>query len=347
MGKSIIADLLRDKNYRYFNDFGKRVKQIGLSTTIKELTSYYIKYSSFPSLIDGQISDFKYKLFVFYNYFKIISVHTNISYEDLMNYFPTRLQKYFIYKLDPKEMREKTYNKILFYQRLSEVNLPFPKVIFYVKDIEKFQLNGEKYLTDQVNLPEKMFAKPISENGGSKSGIISVFQINTIADGFMVQELAENHPDLITLAGTYAFNTVRIISYIDNQNNLTILSAIIRLSKGKQVDNWGKGSINVSVDIKTGQLGLVGITKRNERYTRHPAGLVDFEGFRVPCWDKLIDIVKKGCDAFPNLRFIAWDIGISIKGPVIVEANAGCDFFHAQLFQPYGDSVLIRNLISG
>lgn len=346
MSESIINDLLRDNNFRYFFALRKRVKEFGLLTTFKELKAYYTKYSSFPSQLDSQKSDLKYKLFVFYNYFKIISVHTGIVHEDLMNYFPTRLQKFFIYKLDPKDQRLVTYNKILFYQKLSETGLPFPKVIFYTRNNETISLDGRKYLINKSNLPEKMFTKPISENGGSNSGIITPSQIDTVADGFLVQELAVNHYDLVTLAGEFAFNTIRIISYIDNKNNFNILSAIIRLSKGQQVDNWGKGSINVMVDVKTGQLGCVGITKRNERYNRHPSGQVDFQGFRIPYWDELIEIIKQGCLAFKSLRFIAWDIGISNQGPIIVEANAGCDFFHAQLFQPYGDSILIRDLIN-
>ena len=65
----------------------------------------------------------------------------------------------------------------------------------------------------------------------------------------------------------------------------------------------------------------------------------------IPYWQDLVDIVNRGSNSFRYLRLIAWDIGISQNGPLIVEANSGCDFFHAQLFQPYGDSILIKDLI--
>lgn len=347
MGKSVVHDLLRDRNFRYFSGIFKRIQLIGLYNVIKELKTYFMKYSSFPLRISNQKGDLLYKLFVFYNYFKIIYVHPEISNSDLMDYFPTRLQKYFIYKLDPKDQRVLTNNKILFYQKLVQAKLPFPNVILYTKNNTRYTLAENPYVSEISLLPEKVFIKPISENGGVNAGVISSSNINKVPDDFLVQELAVNHPDLILLAGSIAFNTIRIITYIDNNNKINILSAIIRLSKDKQVDNWGKGSINVKVDITTGKLGKIGITKRNEQYTMHPAGNVIFEDFMIPYWSEFLKVVEKACETFTFLRLIAWDIGISKEGPLIVEANAGCDFFHAQLFVPYGESVLIKDLING
>ena len=347
MGKSIANDLLRDNNFRYFFRIFVRLKRNGIFKVTKEFLSYYQYYTFYPIRISGELPDYKYKLFVVYNYFKIVAIHPNISKDDLLKYFPTRLQKYFIYKLDPKEKRIITNDKIIFYKRLRGANLPFPTVLFYIRNGQRLTLNDEELICSNINWPDKLFVKPINENGGANAGVIKTKDIDDVQEGFIVQKLAINHPDIIRLAGSYAFNTIRIISYIDNAGKTNILSAIFRLSKGKQVDNWGKGSINVRVNIEDGSLGKIGVTKRYEKFERHPAGEFDFDGFKIPHWEKLIDIVYKGSKVFSELRFIAWDIGITSEGPEIIEANSGCDFFHAQLFQPYDGNILMQDLLNG
>lgn len=346
MGINILADLKRDNNFRYFFRISERTKSKGFFTVIKEMRLYYKKYSKFPLLIGAKKVDYKYKLFVIYNYFKIIAIHPGITLENILNYFPTRMQQFFIYKLDPKENRELTFDKILFYQKLRQFKLPFPITFFYTKNGHKYNLDEDLVNLQKSDISPKVFVKPIRDNGGVNAGVFLKDDLKTIDDGFVVQELVKNHPKIIELSGDFAFNTFRIITYLDNDNNVNILSAIYRLSKGKEVDNWGRGSINVPVDIDSGQLGRYGITKNFERYEQHPAGNTLFHGYQVPAWAEIIEIVSRGSILFNNLRFIAWDIGLSNQGPVIVEANAGCDFFHAQLFQPYGDSVLIRDLIN-
>lgn len=346
MGKTALNDLLRDRNFRYFFRINKRIIHVGFWVVINELRSYYNKFSTFPKLISDQNPTFTYKLFVIYNYFKIIAVQPKISFNRLMNYIPTRLQQYFIYKLDPREKRIFTFDKLLFYKILEKEKLPYPKVFFFTKDDQKFKLNNELFDNETDLLPSKFFVKPIRNNGGEYAGIYSKGELNTVKDDFLAQELAHNHPLLIELAGSYAFNTVRIISYLDKLGNIHFLSAILRLSTGKQVDNWGKGSINVSIDIESGKLGKNGITKYYTTYENHPISKIKFENFKIPFWNELIEVVKKGCGRFNFLRLIAWDIGIGRDGPIIVEANSGCDFFHAQLFQPYGESILMKELIN-
>lgn len=346
MGKSIIKDLLRDNNFRYFFRIFKRITKVGLGSVINEFIKYYKKYSQFPQLIDNQRPDFKYKLFVIYNYFKIVALHPEIENNDLMGYLPTRLQKYFIYKFDPVEKRILTFDKILFYKILDSLKLPYPKVIFYLKDKKKLNISGEDFFTKDFEIPPKFFVKPIRDNGGKNAGIYSKEMLGIISGELLAQELAKNHSSLIELAGDFAFNTVRIVSFLDKNGNVNLLSAILRLSNGKQVDNWGKGSINVEVNIETGKLGKYGVTKYFERFEKHPKGLFKFENFEIPYWKELLDVVNKGSRGLNYLRLIAWDIGIDPHGPLIVEANAGCDLFHAQLFKPYGDTILIKDLIN-
>ena len=54
---------------------------------------------------------------------------------------------------------------------------------------------------------------------------------------------------------------------------------------------------------------------------QHPDGLV-FEGFKVPSYDKAVELVRKAHPIIGNFRLVSWDIAIDESGePVLIEAN--------------------------
>lgn len=339
------SDFFRDQNYRYFSGLVGRMRQIGTIETIGELHQYNKKFVFLPRKI-GKRGNLKYTLFVLYNYFKIIHIFPQIKKDTLLDYFPTRFQKFFLYDLDPKEEKIVTFNKLLFYRKLDSENIAYPKTFGYFKDGQLFNMNDLPLAQeDLMSLPDKLFVKPYEDNGGKNATVIKKNELEKMTDNLLFQEQQFNHHDIARLTGNFAFNTIRLITYIDNEENLKILSGIFRISTGKIVDNWGKGSINVKIDVEHGKLVGEGITKYKETFTHFPATGIAFDGFKFPMWDEFINLVNKAAFTFQNLRLIAWDIGFNEKGPVIIEANSGCDFFHAQLFNPYYQTPLIQDLI--
>ena len=59
-------------------------------------------------------------------------------------------------------------------------------------------------------------------------------------------------------------------------------------------------------------------------------------------WEDVIKIVKKAGKVIPEVRLVGWDIGISDKGPVIVEANdfPGHDIYQLPPHRTNGIGVL-------
>ena len=56
----------------------------------------------------------------------------------------------------------------------------------------------------------------------------------------------------------------------------------------------------------------------------HETGVV--EGWQVPRWDEVRQLIYKAHLSLPDLPAIAWDLAITPAGPVIIEANSHWDF---------------------
>ena len=46
-----------------------------------------------------------------------------------------------------------------------------------------------------------------------------------------------------------------------------------------------------------------------------------FAGFELPHWTAIKDLALRAAAAFPWARSIGWDIGITDRGPVLIEGN--------------------------
>ena len=55
-------------------------------------------------------------------------------------------------------------------------------------------------------------------------------------------------------------------------------------------------------------------------YSKHPVSHVQFKGFQIPNWDKVIDLLQS-CAADYRVNFVGWDVAVRAHDAVIVEAN--------------------------
>jgi hypothetical protein len=46
-----------------------------------------------------------------------------------------------------------------------------------------------------------------------------------------------------------------------------------------------------------------------------------FSGFQLPDWTAIKDVALRAAGAFPWARSIGWDVGVSDRGPVLIEGN--------------------------
>ncbi len=232
--------------------------------------------------------------------------------------------------------------KSRFSRRLAELGLPHPE--FY----------GEVDATDPggFRLPKRsILAKPIGGRGGSG---IQIFHHDTTSGSFLlndatrtsvseeelfrilgsqkagkryvIQELLSAHPDLAGFS-TGALPTARVLTGVDVHGEFTVLAAAFRMATRADVgvDNFHKGGLATAVDIPTGTLGSAISLKSPERLTHHPLSGARIEGFVLPDWGTVVTLALEAHRAFDKHRFVGWDIGITDRGPVIVEGNAQPD----------------------
>ena len=118
-------------------------------------------------------------------------------------------------------------------------------------------------------------------------------------------------------------NTIRIITQLDQEDEVEILGARLRITINSSVDNLAAGNIAAPIDEHTGIVKGPGvysdITKEDEY--NHPITGIKIVGFQVPFWKESLQMVKDAALLHPQNRSIGWDVAITDEGPELIEAN--------------------------
>ena len=128
----------------------------------------------------------------------------------------------------------------------------------------------------------------------SDESLVNQIYNNVIISGFIFQETIKQHSDLERLNPS-CLNTIRIDTFIDNENRSEVISAYLRMSISNQfIDNISSGGCQVGININTGQLKkygyapvkIIGASVLEE----HPVTKVKFEDFEIPFFDRVKDL---------------------------------------------------------
>lgn len=137
---------------------------------------------------------------------------------------------------------------------------------------------------------------------------------------FLIQDWVRQHKDMAALNPT-SVNTMRILSYRSGMEVLIIYSVVRIGRSGSIVDNQCAGGISTTIS-ETGCLGKVafgGFSKDN--ITKTDTGIV-LEGYRLPSYDRAIEMVKRLHLKLPFFNIVGWDVAIQEDGePVLIEFN--------------------------
>ena len=116
-------------------------------------------------------------------------------------------------------------------------------------------------------------------------------------------------------------NTIRMISLL-SADGPKIYSRIFRVGvAGKKVDNYSSGGLTIGIN-EDGILNKYAYNSKGERFERHPSNDFVFEGYKIPGFEKAVELVKKAHPMVPHFRLVSFDIAIDEKGEaVFIEAN--------------------------
>jgi hypothetical protein len=138
---------------------------------------------------------------------------------------------------------------------------------------------------------------------------------------FLLEERIRPHPALESFLGP-TLCSVRVQTIIARDGTPRIIAAVFKLQPGTVgVDQLIHGAVGCWVDLESGALGR-GRTRSSRASTSVIPGTDrPFVGFQLPDWSDTKDLALKAAAAFPWARAIGWDIGLSDRGPILIEGN--------------------------
>lgn len=253
-------------------------------------------------------------------------------------------------------------NKWVFHNYFDTYSLPLPRCWGYFhKNGGIWKETGEVFGFDELPdifmrmASETVVIKPIRGSSGARIVVAQVlaeadaifllqgsckiplaeFAQNFLKVDYIIEERLAQHEDLNAIYPN-SVNTVRI-NTLYNTEAVKLWGAIIKLGTGgAEIDNWGKGSLCVGIDVETGRMTT---GSRDIAYSKtlaaplsvHPDTQVKFEGLTLPYWHELKEMVNKTAQLVPFLPYIAWDVAITPAGPCIIEGNGRSDLSMVQV----------------
>lgn len=283
---------------------------------LKEAYVFYIKYDMHP------LDYFYYN--VYENREFSITEHANTlfmyRYHKIMN--DRKLIKYF-------------HNKMLFHDRFKSF---MGHDFLALKDIDEIGLNewimshtAQKFIVKKMKSVGGFGVKKIDTNVVDDKLYInnkSVKDVLGYLKSFdMIEEFVEQHK-LLNRLNPSCLNTVRVVTVLDRKKNVNIIGAAIRLGVNNDVDNFHSGGIAVNIDIHSGIMNGSGFRlapSDNAFFDKHPVTNVEFNGYQLPNWDILVEVVKKAALVVSEARTIGWDVAITESGVSLIEGNHDWD----------------------
>lgn len=175
-----------------------------------------------------------------------------------------------------------------------------------------------------------------TEECGGVDGIIkSLTKIReTNPFPFIIEEIV-TQDDRIKILHPDSLNTCRITT-INCGNEIKVIHPVLRVGQGKSiVDNAGAGGIVCGIDMDTYKICAT-MDELGNIYDKHPDTGVDFIGFEVPEFAKALEMARELARIVPTTRYVGWDLALSDKGWVLIEANADGMFVTWQLVYQKG-----------
>lgn len=137
---------------------------------------------------------------------------------------------------------------------------------------------------------------------------------------YLIEEFFKQHPKMSELSPT-SVNTLRVITFLDDEKIPRILVSVLKSGLGSHVDNIGQGGMYTILD-DTGTVVYPFIDKDCNQHTKHPITGTDLIGFQVPHYEQLVSSIKEACLVIPQVRYMGWDVAVGVDGPEIIEGNS-------------------------
>ena len=255
-----------------------------------------------------------------------------------------------IYRLNKFQFRHAYVDKGFYDTLFPDINRP--KTI--IKNVNGYYYDDHNALTLEEaiekcsNLSEAII-KPTLEVPSLNCSIQDLFK--EYKRSFIIQERFEQHEGIAKLNPT-SLNTLRVMSY-RRGNEIVILYAVIRIGRMNQViDNETAGGIKADIDLQTGKIkGVAFGNPKEPLMPKTDVGTV-LDGYQMPCFQKVLELVKEMHLRLPYFNLIGWDMSVDKNGnPALIEWNRAAELSqvaHGPAFGEYTEEILsiVKNRVN-
>lgn len=153
---------------------------------------------------------------------------------------------------------------------------------------------------------------------------------------FLIQKVIKQHAKMAALNSS-SINTIRVVSYRSGMEVKAVYTVIRIGRKGMNVDNESAGGISAIIR-KDGTIGKYAYGAPGDDMIEFTDSGVRLEGYKVPSFEKAIELVKFSHMQLPYFNLIGWDIAVEEDGsPIMIELNLNPDLSQSANGPAFGD----------
>lgn len=113
-------------------------------------------------------------------------------------------------------------------------------------------------------------------------------------------------------------NTLRIVTFYDGKHT-HILNSVLKIGNGGVTDNFSSGSMYTFVE--KGKIIVPAIDNKDNVFEVHPISKVKIVGYKIPNYDKAIELVDICAKIIKEVKYVGWDVAILEDDVCLIEGN--------------------------
>lgn len=221
-------------------------------------------------------------------------------------------------------------DKYMFYKTMKGFGLPVPEVFAYINNGVFFDASLHPITIDDLKDRKDYFLKDAYGMKGKEvlhikdhAGLLAVKDKLAKGDYILQERIVASEEAGRLYSGS--INTIRIITVRQTGEEPKIFARFQRMGSlaTGNVDNWSSGGVAAGIkdDGHLKDMGYYRFDTPGGRTEKHPDSGITFASYRIPDYDKALELALEAHRHFHNLFSCGWDVAITKDGPVMVEGN--------------------------
>ena len=181
---------------------------------------------------------------------------------------------------------------------------------------------NEKEFISFVEKYGEVIIKPVGLCHGKGVQVVTpVTAVNFEGFNGVAEERIKNH-ELISRLNPTSVNSIRVITLLNKELEVNVLSAILRIGRDNGIlDNAKAGGISCLIDVESGRIASNGLDFKGNEYVNHPVSNIHLMGYQLPKWNEVILFAKELANIDKRAKLVGWDIVVTPNNIELLEGN--------------------------